>query len=294
MKRVTVIVPAYNSAEYIGSCLCSLDTKIADVIVVNDCSTDYTVDIVKKFPVKLINNNFNLGQGVCRNLALSACETEYVMFCDSDDFYCEYTIPIMLDAVQGKTFACFGARTFGDSFRQYGSINIVGERVLDYNTSLLTPCVCWNKIYRKDSIINKNLSFSRYVPEDNYFWFCYSCANFLEQGNYIQDPLYNYRINENGSFGKQNKSINPRYDTISVFFSMYDYLVANGLQMHIKFLFESYFVNFIRHYKHITGFEDSYILDRLCTCLNKRHILPGLVSSLSKVLTDILNKTYNI
>lgn len=297
MKRVTVIVPMYNSEKYIAECLSSVDTKLADVICINDGSTDKTYSIAKKFPVKVINNNFNIGQGACRNLGLTVADTDYIMFLDSDDMYCPDTIPAMLDAVDGNDYAVCSTRTFGDFFREYGSLKISGHRLLDQDTSLLTPAVCWNKIYRTKSIKESHLVFPDLIPEDNVFWFCYTCANFHAHGYYVNEPLYNYRIVDTGSFARQNKKINPRYDTIKAFFYMYDYLVFVGRLGLIGFLFESYFANFLRHYKHITGADDETILNRVRSMLLDREV-PNLIKEdfpeLSGLIQSILDKTYKI
>ena len=298
MKRVTVIIPMYNAEKYLAECLSSVDTKLADVICINDGSTDKTIEIAKKFPVKIVNNNFNIGQGLCRNIGLAATETEYTMFLDSDDTYSKYMIPAMLQAVQGNEYAVCGTRTFGDFYREYGSLRISGHRVLDQDTSLLTPVVCWNKIYRTDTIKGKYLRFPYYIPEDNAFWFCYTCANLYAGGCYVPEPLYNYRIVDNGSFAKQNKRINPRYDTIAVFFCMYDYLVFIGKFGLIPFLFESYFANFLRHYKHITGASNEQILKRVSELIIERGMnrdeFKEDYPEVYKDISRILDKSYII
>lgn len=294
MKRVTVIVPMYNSSKYIGECLSSVDTKNADVICVNSGSTDNTVEIAQKFPVKIINSSFNISQGIARNIGLMATKTEYTMFLDSDDLFCKDTVSLMLEAVQGNTLAVCNTKTFGDFYRNYGTLKISGQRVLDYNSSLLTPVVCWNKIYRTDSIKDKGLWFPEMIPEDNAFWFCYSCANFLSNVNYVQEELYNYRIVENGSFAKQTKSVNPRYDSISIFFFMYDFLMKNNLHSHIKWLFESYFFNFISHYKHTTKKSDIFVLNRVSKELNLRNINNHTLPFFGDKIKKIIDKTYKI
>jgi len=297
MKKVTVVIPMYNCEKYIAECLSSVDTTLADVICVNDGSTDNTIKIANKFPVKIINNNFNLGQGLCRNLGLEATNTEYVMFLDSDDTFCPETIPVMLDAVKGCSYAVCSTRTFGEFFREYGSLKISGIRQLDEDTSLLTPAVCWDKIYKTSSIKENHLCFPDLIPEDNVFWFCYTCANFWSQGNYVQQPLYNYRIVDNGSFARQNKKINPRYDTIKAFFWMYDYLFFIGKPGLVRFLFESYFTNFLRHYKHITGKSDEAILNRVSALLIDRNILDisrEEFPQFTPLIQSIIDKTYKI
>ena len=62
--RVLVVIPAYNEAESIGAVISDVKKEIkgADILIINDKSTDETAAVVEKYKgVKLINNIFNLG-----------------------------------------------------------------------------------------------------------------------------------------------------------------------------------------------------------------------------------------
>lgn len=91
-EKVSIIVPAYNVAPYIGSCVDSLlNQSYADieVIVVDDGSTDGTSDILEKLKLRdsrlWVYHQPNGGAAAARNLALSKVTGEYVTFVDSDD-----------------------------------------------------------------------------------------------------------------------------------------------------------------------------------------------------------------
>ena len=94
---VSVIIPMYNAAEFIGKCLFSVleqTLQNIEVIVVDDCSTDNSVAIVKNYfkrfkgRLKLAHTKKNSGGGgyVPRNLGLRLSRGEYVFFLDADDF----------------------------------------------------------------------------------------------------------------------------------------------------------------------------------------------------------------
>ena len=92
---VTVIVPMYNVEKYIEPCLRSLleqTTQDFEVIVVDDCSTDRSLSIVKGLSAEfngrltLLKMKKNNGApGLPRNLALKSARGRYVSFLDSDD-----------------------------------------------------------------------------------------------------------------------------------------------------------------------------------------------------------------
>jgi len=89
---VSVIMPVYNGASTIGLALKSLIAQTYqnwECIVVNDGSTDNTVDIVSSFKdqrIKLYDLGKNCGRGVARNEALAHCTGQYLCYLDADDF----------------------------------------------------------------------------------------------------------------------------------------------------------------------------------------------------------------
>jgi succinoglycan biosynthesis protein ExoO len=91
--KVSVIIPAYNTEAYIGEAIKSaLEQTLHDieVIVVDDASSDKTVEIAKSFidqRLKVIVNQQNVGAAAARNRALRAAQGEWIAVLDSDDWY---------------------------------------------------------------------------------------------------------------------------------------------------------------------------------------------------------------
>lgn len=84
---VSVIIPAYNSSATIGSCLDSVfqqDSKDFEAIVVDDSSTDSTVEIVSKFNCTLIRQPQNRGPAAARNLGAKKANAPILLFVDAD------------------------------------------------------------------------------------------------------------------------------------------------------------------------------------------------------------------
>ncbi|MBI3282626.1 glycosyltransferase family 2 protein [Candidatus Curtissbacteria bacterium] len=111
MKNTTsVIIPAYNEEASIGDCLTSLQgqsLKSDEIIVVDDGSTDKTVNIIEKLSVKLFKQN-HLGPGSARNLGAKEAKGDILVFVDADmtfdkDFIKNLTAPIS----SGKTKGVF-------------------------------------------------------------------------------------------------------------------------------------------------------------------------------------------
>ncbi len=88
---VSVIIPAYNASEWISETLDSIlsqSFKDYEIIVVNDGSTDNTVEVVECFMnrVKCISK-LNGGQASARNIGIKEGKGKYVAFIDSDDLW---------------------------------------------------------------------------------------------------------------------------------------------------------------------------------------------------------------
>jgi len=84
---VSVIIPNYNYGKYVGVAIKSaLDqtVKPVEVIVVDDGSTDNSIDVIKKYPVKLIRQK-NSGVVCAKNRGFKESVGRYVLFLDADD-----------------------------------------------------------------------------------------------------------------------------------------------------------------------------------------------------------------
>lgn len=104
--KISVIIPVYNVENYIRECLDSVVNQTIgieniEVIVVNDCTPDNSMDIVeeyakKYYSIKIVEHEINQGLGPARNTGLKHATAEYISFIDSDDFISENTYEICL------------------------------------------------------------------------------------------------------------------------------------------------------------------------------------------------------
>jgi len=104
---LSVLMTAYNREKYIAEAIESVlasTYKNFELIIVDDCSTDNTFSIAKKYAandnrIKLYVNDSNLGQFANRNKAASYASGKYLKFVDSDDIIYSYSLQIMMDAM---------------------------------------------------------------------------------------------------------------------------------------------------------------------------------------------------
>lgn len=84
-ERISVIIPAYNEAGFIAGTLDNLKEKwIDEIIVVNDGSIDETREIVRKYPVKLIDLKENQGKGGAINEGIRHSTGDILVMVDAD------------------------------------------------------------------------------------------------------------------------------------------------------------------------------------------------------------------
>ena len=131
MKKISIIIPAYNAEKYIDRCLNSIFSQKGaelEVIVVNDGSTDNTYEILLGYGdrITLINKE-NGGVASARNDALAVCTGEYVIFLDCDDYLPENTFSYYIDIctecdpdiIRGNYKVVFDDRTMLPQKRMY-------------------------------------------------------------------------------------------------------------------------------------------------------------------------------
>lgn len=87
---ISIVIPTYNAAAAINKVLDAVYRQSEmtkdeyEVLVVDDCSSDNTVELVKKFPVRLINLEKRSGPADARNRGLREANSELIVFLDSD------------------------------------------------------------------------------------------------------------------------------------------------------------------------------------------------------------------
>lgn len=90
---VSIVMPSYNSEKYIKDSIESVLNQTYpfwELLIVDDCSTDKTVEIIKSFKderIKLFQNKNNSGAALSRNWALREAKGKWIAFLDSDDLW---------------------------------------------------------------------------------------------------------------------------------------------------------------------------------------------------------------
>ena len=91
--RFSIVIPTYNSVNEVQRAIQSVreqTLKNYEIIVVDDCSTDNTYEVLsKQQDIILIRNSTNLRAGGARNKGIERAKGEYIIFLDADDYLAE-------------------------------------------------------------------------------------------------------------------------------------------------------------------------------------------------------------
>lgn len=110
--KVSIIVPTFNRAQYLGECLDSLlaqRVSVGEIIVVNDGSTDGTRDVLGLYGdrIKVVNKEENGGKASALNLGLSIARGEWIWIFDDDDIAFPDALERHLEAIRNRPEADF-------------------------------------------------------------------------------------------------------------------------------------------------------------------------------------------
>lgn len=109
---VSIIMPSYNTAKYIGKSINSVikqTYKNWELIIVDDCSNDNTDSIVNKFlideRIKYFKNKKNSGAAISRNKALKEAKGRWIAFLDSDDLWVDNKLEKQINFMKKNNYS---------------------------------------------------------------------------------------------------------------------------------------------------------------------------------------------
>lgn len=162
--KISVIVSVYNTEKYIEKCLDSLLNQTysnIEIVVINDCSTDGSLKILKKYAKKydniiLIENKENKGLSYSRNVGLEKATGEYIGYIDSDDYVDSTYYEQMMKAIKKEkseiAIADMKIVYEDGSFPDYVSKGCNGEvNTLNIIKNGLAASAC-NKLFKREII----------------------------------------------------------------------------------------------------------------------------------------------
>ncbi|WP_066440751.1 glycosyltransferase [Chryseobacterium sp. CCH4-E10] len=220
---VSIIVPCYNASHYMHEVLLSIQNqtyKNFQCILINDGSTDNTLEIIKNFPDERfeIYDQQNKGLSDTRNFGLEKAEGDFIFFCDSDDLLPPKAIETLVFAYTGKEDIIVGktATYSWDKKENVSSLPHPSERQVIANdhsevliknmTEGLSP-IAQNKLYRKAFIRENHLKFLSGIYHEDELWFFETMFR-AKNVTFIPEVTYLYTVDNAQSITKKKSDKN--------------------------------------------------------------------------------------
>ena len=226
--KYSIIVPVYNAENYLAECLeslCAQREKDMEIILVNDGSTDGSLEICKAYEYKdsriLLVDQKNEGVSAARNRALSLATGEWLLFVDSDDKIREDTIDTIEKAKNPSCdFIVFA--DLPDRAEEEQALKIVKvdnpEEILLQTVGIkqkvrffdIPLASVWGKIYRRDFLVNHAISFDRDLVMGEDLFFNLYVQSFAQNIGIYMEGFYYYRYNISSASKGKNERVLQR------------------------------------------------------------------------------------
>jgi len=260
LKKVSIIVPVYNTEKYLEKCLDSLVNQTLDdieIIVVNDGSPDNSKVILDKYAYNYPNkirvfDKKNGGLSDARNFGLDKAEGEYIGFVDSDDYVEKNMYELLynkaksgdFDMVVGNLYMTYEDNNKKDIVKSGVTKDITNSQNLKELVTYIYP-TAWNKIYKSE--ICKEVEFKKGVWFEDVEWLLRLYPKIKSIGC-VDESLYNYLQRENSITYTFNEKL---YHLIDNMDGVIDYYIENkfyeGYKEELEYLYARYaFATFMK------------------------------------------------
>ena len=260
MIEVSVVVPIYNAGKKLEKCIKSILNQTFtnfELILVNDGSTDNSINICKKYELKdnrvRVIDKKNEGSIATRNRGVMEASGDYIMFVDADDYIATTAIEKLyidakdknLDIIVCNTYKVLGDRAiikqinnshYFKNDKIYEGNDIKDKLAEAYLHGHPFPASIHSKLYKRELLLSsgKYLDRIKFLGDDMY----YNLEMFLKakKVKVIREPLYYYRT---GGF-------------TSRYMPHHFYDIGNGYEIHKEVIEEYYKDTKVERYKGIS------------------------------------------
>lgn len=256
MKQVSVIVPVYNAARYLESCIASITNNTyrnLQIILVDDGSTDSSATICDRFAASdsriTVIHQLNSGIVSARNAGIRAASGAYISFVDADDLIAPEFYAKMVAAMESENAdvaVCEYQHRVEDVLQNHSITSCRVKAILQTFEEQLSVLTCapsirgitwtgpyvWNKLYRSDKITEL---FKKECLMCEDLRFNYDYIKSSNKMAVVAEGLYFYRLHDESVTGVYRKKKSPPANGVANA-ELWAYIArdAEGISMPLK------------------------------------------------------------
>ena len=229
---VSIIVPVYNTEEYLEECLnCLVNQTLEniEIICINDATEDNSMEIVHNFAkndnrIRIIENEENKGLSATRNIGMDAVSGEYTVFFDSDDAIEKTAFEKLYNEAKEheQDVIVYNFKRFNDQGVEWFEILQKKSNISEYiektdilkNSELIYTTTAWNKFIKTDYLKKINLKFIENILFEDIPFITKLFCNTDSIGIY-PDVIYYWRVRDK-SITQTNSNVKNLKDRVYV------------------------------------------------------------------------------
>ena len=248
-KSVSIVLCTYNGSSYLKKQIDSVLSQkyeISEIIVVDDCSTDETRDILKNYEdefneIKCFFNVVNIGPAKSFQLGISLATGSYIALCDQDDIWLENKISLQMDMILKSDICdtkpllvyhdlCLVDQDENLLHPSFWALHKFDPSKLVFSdffiNNVVTGCTCLINVKMKEELLKCDMEFI--IMHDHLLALIgYGFGDVI----YIKESLMKYRSHSKSVTDKQNSSIILRFKNLFSKLKNHTFLKANILQI---------------------------------------------------------------
>ncbi len=273
MKKISIIIPVYNTAKYISRCVMSLvrqsiGADSLEIILINDASTDNSLEYLyaweKEYPesICVINLEENVKQGKARNIALEYTTGEYIAYLDSDDWLVPDALRLLYEKAEetGAEIVAYLSKDVSVEEQQAKGEAIILENDIESGMEdeylIVKDTVdhirlffggmsqrgCWDKLYRRDFVMKHGFRYTEGIFDEESL-FTIPALMHVKKYYLMNKYLHRYSDNPMGTVSNLSQKYEHLHDNEITWKQVYDVLKKDGFLKREPELTEALFVH---------------------------------------------------
>lgn len=209
--KITIIVPIYNASHYLCECIESIlsqSFRDFELILVNDGSTDDSLDICKKYEQSddriIVVSQTNSGVSKARNRGLDVAKGEWITFADADDYFLDDALLTLYERAMQTGTDLVLANALKLKNGKFSELHRLKNEVLPNAIMSIKHFALWGYLFNADIIRKQQLRFIDGLAYSEDRIFIYQMARYCKTIAFCNKPVYVYRINETSACSSQD------------------------------------------------------------------------------------------